>query len=154
MVNNLKDIFYEDTYIREILLSTSSIAVVGLSDKQNRPSYYAASYLQSRGYKIIPINPSTSNKKILGEKVYKSVFDLNAKPDMIDIFLKQEKISNVTKEASVKRVPVPELLLYSVNSSGVLNLKRGLADQVGISNIRYLSNSFFKTPPSKISTSK
>lgn len=99
MVNNLKDIFYEDTYIREILLSTSSIAVVGLSDKQNRPSYYAASYLQSRGYKIIPINPSTSNKKILGEKVYKSVFDLNAKPDMIDIFLKQEKISNVTKDA-------------------------------------------------------
>ena len=100
MVSNLKDIFYEDTYIREILLSTSSIAVVGLSDKQNRPSYYAASYLQSRGYKIIPINPSTSNKKILGEKVYKSVFDLNAKPDMIDIFLKQEKISNVTKEAT------------------------------------------------------
>ena len=50
------NIHYDDSYIKKILFTTKSIAVVGLSDKENRPSNFAAKYLKNRGYKIIPIN--------------------------------------------------------------------------------------------------
>ena len=78
------NIYYDDNYIKEILFTTKSIAVVGLSDKENRPSNFAAKYLKNRGYKIIPINPVTSKKNILGEKVYKTISELEFIPDMVD----------------------------------------------------------------------
>ena len=59
------NIYYADDYIKKILFTTKSIAIVGLSDKENRPSYFAAKYLKNRGYKIITINPVTNKKKIL-----------------------------------------------------------------------------------------
>ena len=65
-----KNIFYEDSFLKEILANTNTIAMVGLSDKENRPSFFAAKYLQNKGYKIIPVNPITKKKKILGEKVF------------------------------------------------------------------------------------
>ena len=58
------NIYYADDYIKEILFTTKSIAIVGLSDKENRPSYFAAKYLKNRGYKIIPVNPVTNKKTI------------------------------------------------------------------------------------------
>ena len=64
---------YDDELIKKILYETESIAVIGLSADENRPSNFAAKYLQSKGYKIIPINPKTKEKKILNEKVYPSV---------------------------------------------------------------------------------
>ena len=86
------NIHYDDSYIKEILFSTKSIAIVGLSDKENRPSNFAAKYLKNRGYKIIPINPVTNKKTILGEKVYKTISELEFIPDMVDLFVKKEKI--------------------------------------------------------------
>ena len=56
-------ISYEDSFIKSILHSTNTIAMVGLSDNEFRPSFFAAKYLQYRGYKIIPINPYTKKKK-------------------------------------------------------------------------------------------
>ena len=67
------NIYYADDYIKEILFTTKSIAIVGLSDKENRPSNFAAKYLKNRGYKIIPVNPVT-NKKIFWEKKYIKLF--------------------------------------------------------------------------------
>ncbi len=90
---------YEDNKIKDILAKTKSIAIVGLSDKENRPSYYAAKYLKNKGFKIFPINPMTKKKTILGEKVYKSLFDLNIKPDMVDLFVNQGKIEFFVKQA-------------------------------------------------------
>ena len=81
---------YEDEYITNILSNTHSIAVVGLSNNENRPSYFAASYLQSKGYKIIPVNPNLKGKKVLNEKSFSSLDELNITPDMVDIFLKNE----------------------------------------------------------------
>ena len=69
------------------------------SDKENRPSNFAAKYLKNRGYKIIPINPVTSKKTILGEKVYKTLSELDFIPDMVDLFVKKEKILKFVKEA-------------------------------------------------------
>ena len=99
LVNLKNNIYYADDYIKEILFTTKSIAIVGLSDKENRPSNFAAKYLKNRGYKIIPINPVTDKKTILGEKVYKTISELEFIPDMVDLFVKKEKISAFVKEA-------------------------------------------------------
>ena len=93
------NIDYDDTFIRQILLSTKTIAIIGLSEKDNRPSNFAAKYLKNRGFKIIPINPITKQKYILGEKVFKSVSSLNFVPDMVDLFVKKEKIYAFVEEA-------------------------------------------------------
>lgn len=93
------NINYDDDYIKEILFITKSIAIVGLSDKENRPSNFAAKYLKNRGFNIIPINPVTNKKYILGEKVYKNLSELEFVPDMVDLFVKKEKILNFVKEA-------------------------------------------------------
>ena len=98
MINN-KQPLYDNNFIKEILKDTKSIAVVGLSDKQNRPSYFAAKYLQSKGYKIIPVNPVTKSKTILNEKVYKYLLDIEQVPDMVDLFVKQDKVKDIVDEA-------------------------------------------------------
>jgi predicted CoA-binding protein len=90
---------YSNNFIKKILKNTISIAVVGLSEKQNRPSYFAAKYLQNKGYKIIPINPITKSSTILNEKVYKCLSDIEQTPDMIDLFVKQDKIRNLVDES-------------------------------------------------------
>ena len=80
-------------------MSTETIAIIGLSEKDNRPSNFAAKYLKNRGFKIIPINPITKQKYILGEKVFKSISELNFVPDMVDLFVKKEKIYAFVQEA-------------------------------------------------------
>lgn len=90
---------YANNYIKKILQNTISIAVVGLSEKQNRPSYFAAKYLQNKGYKIIPVNPVTKSKTILNEKVYKYLADIKQTPDMIDLFVKQDKVRGLVDES-------------------------------------------------------
>jgi len=94
-----KNICYQDNYLKKILTNTKSIAIVGLSDKENRPSYFAAKYLKIKGYKIIPINPLTKSKTILDEKVYKNLNELSSSPDMVDLFVNQEKIADLVSEA-------------------------------------------------------
>ena len=98
MILNNKTV-YNDEYIENILSQTNSIAIVGLSADENRPSNFAARYLQNRGFKIIPVNPITKEKKILEEKVYKDLLDLVIVPDMIDIFIKNENVLPVVEKA-------------------------------------------------------
>ena len=90
---------YKDEYLRNILSTTKTIAIVGLSSEENRPSNFAAKYLQTKGYKIIPINPNTTRKYILKEKVYPRLHDLDFKPDMVDIFMKSNKILPIINDA-------------------------------------------------------
>ena len=77
---------YSDTYIRGILNTAKSIAMVGASDKQNRPSYFAFKYLLERGYNMIPINPGHAGQSILGRAVYARLADVPEPIDMVDIF--------------------------------------------------------------------
>lgn len=79
-----------------------TVAVVGLSDKEDRPSYEVASYLQSVGLKIIPVNPNYT--EILGEKVYPDLLSIpqDIKIDVVDIFRKSEDVMPHIEEA-VKR---------------------------------------------------
>src|SRR5262245_37859751 len=64
---------YPDSYIRGILNTVKSIAMVGISPKDNRPSYFAFKYLLERGYRMIPVNPGQAGKDILGQKVYRKI---------------------------------------------------------------------------------
>ena len=81
-----ENIIYEDHYIRSILDNTKSIAMIGLSSSWQRPSYFVAKYLLDRGYKVYPVNPREAGKKILNQKVYSSVSEINENIDMVDIF--------------------------------------------------------------------
>ena len=83
--------------LRRILNDYKTIAVVGLSDKWNRPSYFAAKYLQEHGYRIIPVNPG--HKEILGEKCYASLLDIPEKVEVVDIFRKAEDVPPIVEDA-------------------------------------------------------
>ena len=95
-------LFYPDPYLRSILSTTKTIAVVGASTNTSRPSYFAMKYLQSKGFKIVPINPSAAGQHILGETVYP---DLQSVPsavqiDMVDLFRKPEDTVSYAQQAN------------------------------------------------------
>ncbi len=113
-------ISYEDSFIKSILDNTNTIAMVGLSDNEFRPSFFAAKYLQYRGYKIIPINPYTKKKKILSQIVYPSLIDLDEKPDMVDIFIKSGNVLPVVEDAIKIRTNTIWLQLGVINKRAEL----------------------------------
>lgn len=76
--------------LRRILAETRTIAMVGLSGKWYRPSYFAAKYLQDHGYRVIPVNPGQD--EILGERCYAQVEDIPVPIDVVDIFQRPEKV--------------------------------------------------------------
>ncbi len=80
-----------------ILRSAKTIAVVGLSNKPDRPSYDVAGYLQEAGYRIIPVNPTI--KEALGEKAYASLRDIKEKIDVVQIFRRPEEVPAVVEDA-------------------------------------------------------
>jgi predicted CoA-binding protein len=85
--------------IKKILSDVKSVAVVGISPKQDRPSYVVASYLKSQGYRMIPVRPD--GEEILGEKVYRRLTDIPEEigVDVVDIFRKSEDVPPVVEEA-------------------------------------------------------
>ena len=90
---------YPDTLIARILRSVKTIAMVGASPNEVRPSYFAMKYLLDKGFKIIPVNPGQAGKDILGQKVYATIADLPPPVDMIDIFRNSEAAGPITDEA-------------------------------------------------------
>jgi len=85
--------------IKKILSNFKTVAVVGISPKENRPSYAVASYLKSKGYQIIPVRPD--GEEILGEKVYHSLLEIpkEIKVEVVDIFRKSEDVPPIVEEA-------------------------------------------------------
>jgi len=90
---------YSDNYIRGILKSVKTIAMVGISPKDNRPSYFAFKYLQERGYRMIPVNPGQAGKHILSAKVYATLSDIPEPVDMVDIFRASQYVLPIVQEA-------------------------------------------------------
>src|ERR1019366_8542784 len=89
--------------ITELLQNSKTIAVVGLSDNPMKPSYGVSQYMQSRGYKIIPVNPTAA--EVLGEKSYASLADIPEKIDIIDVFLRPEAVPEIVDQAITLKVP-------------------------------------------------
>jgi len=81
---------YSDQYLRSVLSEAKTIAMVGASPYWNRPSYFAMKYLQSKGFRVIPVNPRAAGETILGEKVYASLAEIPDKVDMVDVFRNSE----------------------------------------------------------------
>jgi predicted CoA-binding protein len=102
-----------DADIIEMLRRARTIAVVGLSSKRMRPSYGVAAYLQSHGYRIIPVNPSET--EVLGEKAYPRLSDVPEKIDIIDVFRRSDAVPEVVDEAIQLGVP------YLWLQEGVIN---------------------------------
>jgi uncharacterized protein len=100
---------YPDSYIRGILNSVKTIAMVGISPKDNRPSYFAFKYLMERRYRMIPVNPGQAGKSILGQKVYARLSDIPEPVDMVDIFRASEHVLPVVKEAMALQ-PRPQVI--------------------------------------------
>jgi len=81
----------------EILKTSRTIAVVGLSNRRHRPSYGVAQYLQSAGYRIIPVNPGEA--EVLGEKAYARLEDIPEHVDIVDIFRRSEFVPEIVESA-------------------------------------------------------
>ncbi len=90
---------YNPDYIRGILQSTKVIALVGASANPARDSYGVMKFLQSKGYRVIPVNPGLSGKTLNGELVYATLRDIPYKIDMVDVFRNSEAAGLVADEA-------------------------------------------------------
>ncbi len=90
---------YDDAYIRDILESVRTIAMVGASANEMRPSYFAMLYLQKKGYRIFPVNPRYAGSEILGERVWPDLRSLPEVPDMVQIFRRAEEVPPIVEEA-------------------------------------------------------
>jgi predicted CoA-binding protein len=100
----------EPETIRTILENTKTIAVVGLSDKPDRPSFRVSKYMQQEGYRIIPVHPTVTHA--LGEKAYPTLDDAYAaegKIDLVDVFRASEYVPEIVKD--VMRLKIPYLWL-------------------------------------------
>ncbi|NIY72461.1 CoA-binding protein [Marivivens donghaensis] len=89
----------DDTLIRDVLGNARTIAVVGASANEERPSNFVAAFLQSRGYRIFPVNPGLAGQELLGETVYGSLADIPHDVDMIDVFRKSDAVPAIVDEA-------------------------------------------------------
>jgi predicted CoA-binding protein len=90
---------YDDRYIRGILNTVKTIAMVGVSANTSRPSYFAFKYLLERGYSMIPINPGLEGQALLGRKVYAKLADVPEAIDMVDIFRASRYAPAIVEEA-------------------------------------------------------
>jgi predicted CoA-binding protein len=101
---------YDDNYIRGILTSVKSIAMIGVSPVDVRPSYFAFKYLVQRGYDMIPVNPGHVGKSLLGRPFIASLSDIGRAIDMVDIFRNSSHIMPVVEEAL--KLPSPPKVIW------------------------------------------
>jgi len=100
---------YPDAYIRGILNTVKTIAMVGASEKENRPSYFAFKYLLERGYTMIPVNPGHEGHTLLGQPIYARLADIPQPVDMVDIFRSSKYALGIVQEALALK-PRPQVI--------------------------------------------
>lgn len=97
---------YSPDYIRAILQTVRTIAIVGASGNPVRPSYLVMKYLLEKGYRVLPVNPGLAGQTILGQPVHSALKDVQEDIDMVDIFRSSEAAGEITDEAlSLARRP-------------------------------------------------
>lgn len=89
---------YSDAFIRSILRTTKTVAMIGASANEARTSWIVLKYLLARGYRVFPINPGLAGKEILGQTVHASLADLPEPVDMVDVFRNSEAAGKVVDE--------------------------------------------------------
>ncbi len=93
------DLTYSDGQLRGILHSVQTIAMVGMSPRWNRPIFFAMKYLQTMGYRVVPVNPGAAGQAILGETCYAALREVPGRIDMVDVFRDAEAAGAVVDEA-------------------------------------------------------
>lgn len=89
---------YPDDYIRNILSSVKTIAMVGASANEVRPSFFVMKYLLSKGYRVIPVNPGQAGKEILGQLTYARLGDIPEPVGMVDVFRASDAVPAIVDE--------------------------------------------------------
>ena len=110
-----------DDSIRELLINTKTIAVVGLSSNPMRASFGVSEYMQRKGYRIIPVNPN--EQTVLGEKSYRALADVPEKIDLVDVFRRSEFVAEIVDEVIALKIPA-------------LWLQEGVVDQAAAKRAR------------------
>ena len=100
---------YSNDYIAEILNSVKTVAVVGASANDVRPSYFVTKYLIDKGFAVFPINPGHAGKEILGRMTYARLADVPDPIDMVDIFRASSAVPPIVDEA-LKLRPLPKVI--------------------------------------------
>jgi len=100
---------YAADYIRDILTSVRTIALVGASSNTVRPSYFVLKYLIDKGYEVFPVNPGMAGKEVLGRMVYGRLKDIPVPIDMVDIFRSSPAAGAVVDEA-LGLDPLPKII--------------------------------------------
>lgn len=100
---------YDDNYIRGILNGVKTIAMVGASPVNVRPSYFAFKYLAQRGYDMIPVNPGQVGKSLVGKPFVASLRDIDRPIDMVDIFRNSNVALSLVEEA-LSLNPLPKVI--------------------------------------------
>lgn len=100
---------YDDAYIAGILNSVRTIAVVGASVNDVRPSFFVTKYLIAKGYEVYPVNPGHAGKEILGRMTYASLADIPVAVDMVDVFRASSAVPAIVDEV-LKLDPLPKVV--------------------------------------------
>ena len=120
---------YSDSYIRGILNTVKTIAMVGVSANTSRPSYFAFKYLLDRGYRMIPVNPGLAGGELLGRKVYGKLADIPDPVDMVDVFRAAPHALPIVEEA-LALSPQPQVIWMQLgirnDEAAALAEKKGL----------------------------
>src|SRR5690242_16686032 len=96
-MNDVETETYSDAELRSILQRVKTIALVGASSNWNRPSYFVMKYLQSKGYRVVPVNPGLAGQMLLGEKVYGSLRDIPDAIDMVEVFRASDTVMPIVE---------------------------------------------------------
>ncbi|RWC47396.1 MAG: CoA-binding protein [Mesorhizobium sp.] len=100
---------YDNTYIAGILNSVKTVAMVGASANDVRPSYFVLKYLLAKGFSVFPINPGQAGKEILGRMTYARLADIPEPIDMVDIFRAPAAVPGIVDEA-LRLDPLPKVV--------------------------------------------
>lgn len=100
---------YDNAYIAGILNSVKTIAMVGASANDVRPSYFVLKYLLAKGFSVFPINPGQAGKEILGRMTYASLADIPEPVDMVDVFRNAAAVPGIVDEV-MSLDPLPKVI--------------------------------------------
>lgn len=120
--SSFRENFVDDEMDLIDILKLKKIAIVGISDKTDRPSYDVAKYLMSKGYQIFPVNPNLTEWN--GIKTHKSLLEINEKIDIVNIFRKSEDVPLIVDEAIKMEAKVIWMQLGIVNEVAATKAKK------------------------------
>ena len=98
MARPLNQTRYDDSFIRGILDTVKTVAIVGASQGDDKPSMFVVKYLSERGYRVFPINPGRAGQLVAGVKAYARLADVSEPIDMVDVFRRSDAVPKVLDE--------------------------------------------------------